>query len=382
MDVRTFLILGMLGLTACEAPAPPKVVHDTGLPALETLVPEARTSEGPAKTLELSESTRYEDCHERFNPQAEPVERLPDDAAMTALGCGMEAYSQLSDGSVVAAYLYPRPDHPHDLRVVRWDAQGTRLWWHDLDRTAEGSSFSINFRASWIADLLPAHVCAGTMWEGGTQGACFTPQSGEPIWSGRMPFWAGMKPMGFEQGLYVPDVSGLTQRYPYSGVEMRYRKFDGSGGRSALYLGTSDRLLFAPSRAEAPRVMAYGLKDFEPLWRLGLPKDPTPNFGLVAQNTAILEIADELWAIDVAQGKPLWRRKAPSERASVAATEDTLFVLERRETLPSRLHAWRLREGESLWVGDVPLGTLSVHTLGSRVFLKSVRSLQELRGEP
>jgi outer membrane protein assembly factor BamB len=375
-------ILTFCVLAGCEEPPPAKVVHVDPLPTVQQATPAtAPAEEGPPVALQLTEATRFEDCHVLLNNDDGPLSQFPaQDPTPLLLGCGAEAFQVLSDNSLIIAYDSPRPDHPHDLRLVRWSAQGQRLWWHDLDRNAESRSFSANFRASWIADLSPKHVCAGTMWEGGTQGLCANIDDGTPIWSGRMNFWAGMKPVGFQGGLYVPDVSGLTQRYPFSGIEMRYRKFDGAGGRAALYLNTGDGLLFAPSRAEEPRLVAYDLKTFDARWRTQLPADPTANYGLVQNGVAVFEIGAELWAVDVDSGKALWKRPATSTRAPIAATDDTLFVLHRRDDQPNLLRALDLKSGREKWHGPTPLGTLTVHTDQDRVFLKSVRSVQQLLG--
>ncbi|MEZ4461853.1 MAG: PLuB system PQQ-binding repeat protein [bacterium] len=317
---------------------------------------------------------RYDDCETTLTGYHAVSDR--DRSSSFVIG-GDGSYRELGDGSFVTAHGVD-VGASKDLRVSRWSASGERLWTFVLDRSAENGNFAANFRASWIADLSPLHVCAGTMWEGGTQGSCVEYDSGKRIWSGRMPFWAGGAPVGFAGGLYVSDVSGISQRYPFSGVEMRFRKFDGAGGRSSLYLNGEDHMLFSPARAEEPRVIRYDYETLSLVWRLALPADPTPGFGLSRARADVFGVKDEAIAVDPKTGRPLWRRAIPEPRVPIAATDTMLYVLERDETLPNTLHAVDLATGKTKWHAPTPIGTLSVHVLNDRVFLKSVRSVQEV----
>lgn len=378
-----FVVISLSLSMGCDPPAATVPTHVEHLPALQAFKPLTKVADVPAKsvTLELTESVRYEDCHVMMESPdgtstfpAAKAERLS-----FMLGCGMEAYHKLSDGSFITAHATPA-DAVNNLRVTRWSDEGKRLWFFDADRSNEARNFTANFRSAWIADLSPTHVCAGTMWEGGTDGTCVTLDKGKIIWAGRMAFWAGSNPVGFEGGLYVTDVSGLSQRYPFSGVEMKFRKFDGSGGRSALYLPGDDHLLFSPSRAEKPRIIRYDLKDLEAKWRSELPGNPTANYGLIESGIAVIGIDKALYALDDSSGKTVWTAEIPESRAPIATTSDTFYFLERRIDLPNLLHCLDLKTGAKRWSAETPLGTLSVFAAEERVFIKSVRSVQEVMG--
>ena len=379
MNVAKILPLGsVVSLVACEEPAPKKVVHTTALPAMQTLAstPVAEVT-SPKVSLNLTPAVRYDDCEATLTPETTQFPSSAADRLPFVIGCGMEAYRELSDQSFVTAHSV-EVGASKDMRVSRWSPAGERVWTFVLDRSSENGNFAANFRASWIAELAPLHVCAGTMWEGGTQGTCVEYATGKRIWSGRMPFWAGGPPIGFAGGLYVSDVSGISQRYPFSGVEMRFRKFDGAGGRSSLYLDGEDHLLFSPARAEEPRIIRYDYNSLSPIWRLALPVDPTPGFGLSRAKADVFGVGNEAIAVDPKTGRALWRRAIPEPRVPIAATDTLLYVLERDETLPNTLHAVDLLTGKTQWHAPTPFGTLSVHVLNDRVFLKSVRSVQEV----
>lgn len=382
MNYAKILVLGSFCwcATGCDAPEPPKVHKVSVLPRLQPLgdVPRVDTTSKEVD-LTLSDAVRYADCTETLDRKdaAQMFPMSPADRLPFAIGCGMEAYSVLTDGSFVTAHAVTR-ETSRDLRVSRWDATGKRLWTVDMDRSAEMRNFTANFRESWLADLAPDHLCAGTMWEGGTQGVCVKRDDGSVIWDGWMAFWAGSKPVGYDGGLYVSDVSGVSQRYPFSGIEMRFRKFDGAGGRSSLYLNGVDHVLFAPARAEEPRIIRYDFQSLEPVWRLSLPTNPTAGFGISRDAADIIGLGEELLAVNPVNGKPLWRRPLPEPRAPIAARRDTLYLLERKTDLPNVLHAIDLKSGAAKWHATTPLGTLSVHALDERVFLKSVRSVQEV----
>ncbi len=370
-----------LGMGCDPPPAPPAPLVEH-LPVLQAFkAPKATVAPAKTITLDLTESVRYDDCHVMMEgPEGTsefPVAKA--DRLNFMLGCGMEAYQKLDDGSFITAHATPA-DGVKNLRVSRWSDDGERLWYFDADRSNEARNFTANFRSAWIADLSPDHLCAGTMWEGGTDGTCVTLDHGKIIWAGRMAFWAGNEPTGFSTGLYVTDVSGVSQRYPFSGVEMKFRKFDGSGGRSALYLSGDDHLLFSPSRAEKPRIIRYDFKDLEAKWRSELPENPTANYGLIESGVAVIGIDKTLYALDDATGKTLWSTAISESRAPITANKDAFYVLERRKDLPNLLHCLDLKTGLTRWQAETPLGTLSVFAAEGRVFIKSVRSVQEILG--
>jgi outer membrane protein assembly factor BamB len=367
----------------CDPPATNVAVPVEHLPAVQAFkTPTEKPSLPEQKlTIRLSESTRYDDCHVILEaPEGSAIfPGTKADRLGFMLGCGMEAYEKLADGSFVTAHATPG-DGVKNLRVTRWSDEGKRLWYFDADRSNEAKNFTANFRSAWVADLSPTHVCAGTMWEGGTDGTCVTLDDGKIIWAGRMSFWAGSKPLGFDGGLYVTDVSGLSQRYPFSGVEMKFRKFDGSGGRSALYLTGQDHLLFSPSRAEKPRLIRYDLKTLEASWRAELPANPTANYGLIEKGVAVIGVENAVLALDDATGALLWQASITEPRAPIAATNDAIYILERRVDLPNLLHCRDLKSGAPRWSAETPLGTLNVFAAEGRVFIRSVRTVQEVLG--
>lgn len=388
-------LAGLWGLLACvygcEKPpieAPP--AYAPSIPEIQPLVdPVPVVDLEDAKTVELTlgPTLRYDSCRDVLEPNGKPVAKLDfaDDAwLITLLACDAEAYLIGKDGARYIAWSTPDMAAGHrDLRVGAWAANGDYLWSMSIDRSREGESFAANFRRSFIIDL-GSKICAGSLFEGGTQAACVQAQDGELNWSGRMPFWAGMDPVGVDGHFIVADLSGLTQRYPFSGVEMKFRSLDGTGGRSALYLRDDSALYFSPPRTDQPRLVRYDFSTLEPVWRVTLPEDPTPGYGIVADalGIVVIRVGESLLALQADSGKALWRLEMGLDRPSLAASSKALYMLHRRNESPNQLLALEPLTGKVLWVAEVPAGTLNVYTDNDQVILRSVRAAQVVENLP
>lgn len=385
------LMVVWTSVCGCEKPpleAPPP--YAPTMPEVQPLAKDiAIVSLDGAKTVELTlgQTLRYDSCRDVLEPTGRPVSTL--DFAqnawlITLLACDAEALLIAKDGAHYIAWSTPDLAQGHrDLRVGAWGKNGEYLWSMTLDRSRESDSFIANFRRSFIIDL-GDHVCAGTMFEGGTQAACMDAQTGDLKWSGRMPFWSGMDPAGIDGRFIIADLSGLSERYPFSGVEMKFQGLDGTGGRSALYLRDDQALYFSPPRTDQPRLVRYDFKTFEPAWRAALPEDPTANYGLAAGHLGVivLRVSDSLLALDSTSGKALWRLEIGQDRPSLAASSKTLFVLHRRPESPNQLLALEPKTGKVLWTAEVPAGTLNVYTDNDQVILRSVRAAQVVENLP
>ncbi|MFW6057447.1 MAG: PLuB system PQQ-binding repeat protein [Persicimonas sp.] len=343
-------------------------------------------AEFPTRRLELDEAQKFPDCHRLFEPDGQPKAQFPlDDEALRPLqlaGCAPEAYRVLDDGARVVGYAVPAAEKGWHLRVVYYEADGQLRWHGLLDRSANAEHFSANFSGSFITPLLPRLICAGTMWQGGTQAACFEADDGERTWSGMMKFWSGIAPQGVENSLNAATIKGLTRRYPYSGVEMRFKEFEGRGGRAGFYATDGKQLFFGPAK-DGPRAMtAYALDSFQPIWRLNLPSRPQASWAhaFAEPGIVLFKLDETVYAADGESGEVLWAARVGSDEPPVKAVDDKVFVLLRRKVEPNLLYALDARSGSVEWQAEVPTGTLELHDYEDTLLLRSVRAVRKVDG--
>lgn len=354
-------------------------------------VPEARDlttpPEGMKKSdLELSEPKLWGLCRDIFEPGGEQRTTYPyheDDTkeAEAFFGCDLEGMLELDDGRRFVAYALDqeRPSsETHTIRVVAYDKGGKRTWTHDTKRDSRGTSFAASYRGTTLANVPPHLFCVSSMWESGIDIECLRTKTGELAWEGRLPYWSGIAPQGFAKSLFVADLSGLRQIYPWSGVERRFKKLDGPGGRSSFYATDGERLYYSSNRTAPLELGAYDFATLDKLWSRELTQklDPLwteifPEHGLM-----ILRQEEVLIAVSTTDGKPLWAVKTGPSTPKVAANEDTILVLVRREEKPNLLHALDPKTGKSKWWSEPPTGTLRIEAAKNQVVLGSVRAVQ------
>jgi outer membrane protein assembly factor BamB len=336
------------------------------------------------RELTLSEAEKYPPCRDLLEPDGEPRETfLPevDNRALTMAGCDPEAY-RVHQGRHFVAYGLPHGgSEARDLRFVAYDADGELIWSHRMDRSQYTDNFNANFRQSFIALPLPQLACVGTLWEGGTQASCLEEKSGKPRWAGELKFWSGIPLQAQETSLIGADISGMTRRYPYSGVEMRRVDFDQLGGHSALYITDGTRLVFAPKMGKPQRLTAYDFETFKPSWRIELPGHPDPgyNSGAVPEHgLVVIKIGNELYGIDVEEGRVRWSLTVGEDRPPLAASAERLHLLLRREKRSNLLYALKPDSGEVDWYGPVPTGTLQLSWVDGAPLLRSIHAIQQV----
>lgn len=337
------------------------------------------------RELILGESERFPACREIFEeagaPRAEFPLKDPQLRALTLGGCGVEATQTLDDGARLIAYSLPEAEGDgKDLRLLYYAENGELLWHATMDRGENAENFRANFRSSFIAPMLPRMVCFGTLWQGGTQAHCVKAESGERVWGGTMGFWAGVEPQPVGTSMVSAGVSGLTQRYPYSGVEMRTKKFEATGGRSSLYLSDDEAIYFATSKAGAPRLSSYHIEDFDVNWTRGLPGEPLPNWGASSAELGVLllKIDETIYALDREGGAPLWALRVGDDRPALAFHGGNIFSLIRREEQPNLLLKLDPKSGDIAWVAESPAGALELVSVEEELMLKSIRALQRV----
>jgi outer membrane protein assembly factor BamB len=387
--------LGLLALGACERPSNARPATSATATTEATPAPaEFGTVEavdplkhpGPAREQNWTEPARVPDCHELFEPLGEPTSVFPlqkGEVRTTSLvGCGLEAHHVAEDGREWVAYARPRKSATRttDLRIVAFDADGKRRWHRLMDRSSQGNHFVANYRRSWFAEVPPYLVCAGTLWEGTTQGTCIRDESGEPVWDGFMRFWAGSTPIGRNKSLYVADISGLTRRYPFSGVEMRHRRLDGSGGRGALYLNDQTHLFFSPARADSPRLVRYAFDGMDIDWSVPLPGQPSPTYGAVfrEQKLAVLRMDNTIWGVDTETGRGLWALLVEEDRPSLVMHGDDLVMLRRKMDGAVTVFGLDPRDGSRRWHAAAPEGATELIAKDGLLFARSVRAVRRL----
>ncbi|MBA2661224.1 MAG: hypothetical protein H0U74_02955 [Bradymonadaceae bacterium] len=341
------------------------------------------------RILDLSDSQVHPRCHEVFEPDGDVIAwPWTVDAgaeAQTLFGCRPEAFEKLGDGRRYVAYGVPSPKHSRgsDLRLVAYNANREVRFHHRLDRSGQALNFDANYRGAFIARPSERLACAGTMWEGGTQLACIDETSGEEAWSGMMPFWSGIEIKGANNSLYGADINGLTRRYPFSGVEMRHRPFEGLGGRGAYYGADSRNIYFAPA-IDKPRLSAYDFDQMSLRWRLELPGRPTTSYRFIdeARNLLVLRIETTLYGIDTELATVRWALEVGVDHPPMAAGDEQLYLLLRREDRANLLYGIDPDSGKVNWVAPTPTGTLDLGWQENTLMLRSVRAVRTVRSSP
>lgn len=341
----------------------------------------------PRTQIDLGEPRRYPACRDIFESGDEIAsEFLPDRdrKEWVVYGCSPEAYRRLEDGTRYIAYrLAPDPSGGRDLRFVAYGPEGDKKWAYLLGRSDYSENFAANFRSSFIAPLPPHLVCVGTLWAADTQVSCLDAETGEPEWEGKIGFWSGIPLRGHDVALHGADITGLTRRYPYSGVEMERTEFDREGGHAGLYVTDGERLYFAPPEGEPSRLTAYSFASMEPTWRTELPGRPDSGFteaGFAEHGIVAVKIEERLYGFDADDGAVRWAFEVGDDRPPIAAGPDRMYLFLQRPEQPSLLFAIAPDSGDIEWYGPVPTGTLNVAWRDETVLVRSVRAFQPVRG--
>ncbi len=384
---RVLAILLALAVVGCEQEnqdATP-IVHQELVPELRAYAaPNAiKLKESPTHALQLSNPQRLLDCHMYLEPNGKVVREFPwsDNERFEALvGCQAEAWLR-HENALYVAYAVPTEGGRSDLRFAKFEGR-KYVWSLKIDRSQQGTNFIANYRSGFITRIDDKHVCAGTLWEGGTTTTCVDPKEGKQQWGGRLSFWAGLQPTGRGDAFYVADLASLTKRYPFSGVEMRHQKLDGTGGRAAFYASDGRSLYFAPSRAEQPRMIRYDFDSMDPVWRSQLADNTFPGFSPVfdAHDVVVVKQGSEILALDTEDGHYLWRLEVGEDRPSLAATGKEILILHRVPDVPNHIIGVDPKTGAINWQSTVPVGTLKVVAEGDQVVFMGVRSTQLLTG--
>lgn len=371
------------------APKPKHVIQYAPIDAAAVKVVELSTLLEPALERELSFGVKAiaKACHQLFEPHERPLEQWPfDDKAQEATqlaACKPESSIALSDGGRAIAYALPAKAGSSaalDLRLAVYDAKGQLQWSHRVGRAEQGNEFLSNFRDSFALELKPYLICTGTAWELNIQVHCLDRADGQVRWQGLLPFWSGIPTQAFGMSLYFADLSGLRRHYPYNGVEQRFRRLDGPGGRLGIYATDGQRLYFGPNRGGPYTLTAYDFKSMSPVWgvELGVEMDNTQSLSAPDEQTLILKHQRELWALDTQQPQLLWRLKVEEDRPQLARIGQTLFVLWRRADQPNILAAFNLRDASLQWWAKAPTGTLRISALQGQLVLNDIDSAQQL----
>lgn len=330
------------------------------------------------RELKLEERISASACHRVFEPHERPLEQWPFEdepsAMATLFACKAEAYTALGARGHMVAYALPQtPDNETavDMRLVVYDDEGKLSFSHRVVRADQGSQFLSNFRESFALELSPHLICTGTAWELNIQIHCLGRDDGDVKWRGQLPFWSGISPQAVGMSLYFADLSALRRHYPYSGVEQRYKRLDGPGGRLGLYATDGQHLFFGPNRGGPYTLTAYSFKDMEHTWgrELGRELDATFTFSSPEANLLVLKHNNELWAIDTQNGDLLWQLDVGQDRPQLASINQTLYVLWRREEQPNVLVALNARDGKAQWWANTPTGVTRLSAMRGQLLL-------------
>jgi hypothetical protein len=337
------------------------------------------------RDLVLSESKKYPACRELLEEDGEARARLLPDRedesrALTIAGCQPEASVRREGRWYIAYKLAGEETESGDLRMVVYE-DGELVWHGRMDRSQHADSFSAQYRSSFITPLEPRLVCAGTLWEGGTQAACWKSDGSEKVWSGELDFWSALPMQGLETSLHAADISGITRRYPYSGAEMRRIDFEHRGGHGALYMTDGERLMFVPPTEAPKRMTTYSLESMEPTWRVELPGHPDPGYNRHVHprhDLGMLKVDGTVYGFTTRSGELRWALEVGEDRPKTAASGELVYVLLRRGEEPNLLYALQPDSAAIEWYAPVPTGTLHVDWVDGTLTIRSVRAVQRV----
>ncbi len=345
----------------------------------------------PELKIDLLQSVRTEDCHHYLEPGgevADPFPKLPTlrgterpiERSAFLASCAPEAY-QFTKNHLYIAYGFPT-DIPNaqDLRILKYDLKTHALVWSfEMDRSENARNYIANYRGTFLTFVRPNKLCVGTLWAGGTQTMCIDDEKQAKLWSGRIPSWSAIKPVGADNGLFIAGLNSITKRYPFGGTEMSYLKLPGLGGRSAFYRSDGKSLYFSPSRSvDKPQLFRF---DFEPLglkWKLELPEKIDANFGEIVNNVIIIHANTRLMGIST-EGKVLWQYDLGDGRPSISGEGKDLWVLHRRKSEPNLLIKIDALTGRRFGKKELEPGSLKVLSVGKDVFVKGVRAVRKIQ---
>lgn len=388
-----FLLLGPPLLVGCkkepevkqeQATGPVVIEHDEG--ALQGLSPRDLRELRPAKLKRLSagEPELFEACRFHFEPPGGPAKTWPFEdhrSALALFGCGPEAFLEF-DGYRVVAYPISMEDHDraYDLRILFFEPSGELRFESLMSRSDEAQNYAANFRGSFLTRPNQALLCAGTLWQGGTQLHCLRTESGEPVFSGRMDFWAGLAPFGLNGSLFSTDTRGITRRYPFTGAEMRHRAFEGRGGRAAFYGDDGKRIFFSSPDGE-PLLSGWDVESLRPLWRLPLPGAPmvTLSYANAELDLLLFKIDDALYGVNSETGEPRFAFLVGEALPRIAFGDEELLLLLRRNEEPPLIYSLSPADGEIHWVSLAPMGILEIQVVKGDLLMRSVRAVRKAR---
>ncbi len=345
----------------------------------------------PELKATLGASVRTEDCHRYFEPGGEVANRFPElplysdttdtiSVSSFLATCGPEAF-HIRDTTLYLAYGFPT-DIPNaqDLRILKYDLKSKNLIWSfEVDRSENARNYIANYRGTYLTFVAPDKLCAGTLWSGGTQTLCINETTKTEVWSGRIPSWSAIKPVGTHNGLYIAGLNSITKRYPFNGAEMEYIKLSGLGGRAAYYRTDNKSLFFSPSRStDKPQLFRYDLEPLSLKWQLELPGKVDPNFGEIANQVIILHVDNSLMGVS-REGKALWQYELGEGRPSVTGDGDFVWVLYRQKSKPNILIKMDARSGKRLGKLELDPGSLKVVNINNDIFIKGVRAVRKLQ---
>lgn len=339
------------------------------------------------RPLDADEPSTSARCHDVFAPGGQALATLPLDGAQlaaVAATCELEALVDAGDGDDARRYLawgVPRKGPGWDLQIASYGADGGLRWTHTMGRGENAENFLANFRESFIAPLLPRLVCYGTLWQGSVRLACLDDATGEPEFNGRLKLWAAISPQPLDHALHTADINGITRRYPYTGVEMRFAPLPGDGGRAAVYATDGRRLFYAPHDGAPAQIGAWDFASMKPLWRLALPERPVGSFdarAFASHNLLVFKLGQTLHGVDTASGEQLWAAEVGDDQPPMATDAARLYLLLRRSGQPNLLYALEPRTGRVIWWSEAPTGTLSVRHLEDTLLIESVRTVRRV----
>lgn len=345
----------------------------------------------PQLNVKLGSSIRTEDCHQYLEPGgevADPFPTLPLYADTTEAitissflaTCGPEAF-HISEQFLYIAYGFPTEvANAQDLRLAKYDLKTKELLWSfKVDRSENARNYIANYRGTFLTFVEPDKVCAGTLWAGGTQTLCINDKTKEKVWSGRIPSWSAIKPVGTKNGLFIAGLNSITKRYPFNGAEMEYLKLSGLGGRAAFYRTNKKSLFFSLSRStDKPKLFRYDLEPLALKWQLELPGKVDANFGEIVNEVIVVHVKNLLIGISV-DGKTLWQYDLGEGRPSITGEGKHLWVLHRRKSKPNILVKMNAKSGKRLGKFELEPGSLKVVNIGKDVFIKGVRAVRKIQ---
>ncbi|HJV23299.1 MAG TPA: PQQ-binding-like beta-propeller repeat protein [Holophagaceae bacterium] len=200
------------------------------------------------------------------------------------------------------------------------------------------------------SDLHPLILGDRVLLGGGGQLTMLDLETGTPVWNARLPVKGTFESCQYLEGrLFLRASQDLLALDPVTGRVLWSQKAPGS----TLLIGAGDRILFTAPRGAftlTEWVVAFNARTGEKAWEWEASEVRLP---WVHQGRVIFNSKNELLALDLATGTPVWRRELGGALTLPLHVQAEAVLALHRAKGGLRLTAFRTSDGTEAWSAPV-----------------------------